>query len=139
MIHQIIPSVNYNLWLKRLNTQLNESTNQTEVYKVIIQRRRNWQYKTLGTSVINSPMFPMSFLKLWVLFKMKHLAEVRICGRERTPLFILWKGLMRDGYIDSMWTGTYIIRIALYGTKLEGCWSCMCTGLQIKLDLKFYI
>ena len=28
MIHQITPSVDYNLWLKRLDTQLNEQTNQ---------------------------------------------------------------------------------------------------------------
>ena len=29
MLHKTTPSVNYNEWFKLLNTQLNESTNQT--------------------------------------------------------------------------------------------------------------
>ena len=37
MIHKIIPSVDSNWWLKCLNTQLNERTNQnlTEIRKVV--------------------------------------------------------------------------------------------------------
>ena len=31
IIHKIIPSVDYNLWLKRLNSQLNKSTNQNTI------------------------------------------------------------------------------------------------------------
>ena len=30
-IHKIIPSVDYNLWLKRLNTELNKPTNQNSI------------------------------------------------------------------------------------------------------------
>ena len=37
MIHKITPSVDYNWWFKRLDTQLNESTNQNiiKVFKVV--------------------------------------------------------------------------------------------------------
>ena len=37
MIHKITPSVDYNYWLKRLDTQLNETTNQNliKVLKVV--------------------------------------------------------------------------------------------------------
>ena len=37
MTHKITPSVDYNYWLKRLNSQLNEPTNQDliEVPKVV--------------------------------------------------------------------------------------------------------
>ena len=43
-------SVDYNQWLKILNTQLNEPTNtNTKSY-----------HKTLGTCEINSPMSPLS-------------------------------------------------------------------------------
>ena len=41
MIHRITPSVDLNLWLKRLNTQHNHPTNQN---------------KTLGTIVIKRPL-----------------------------------------------------------------------------------
>ena len=59
ILHEIIPSVDYNLWLKRLHTQLNESMNQDliKVPKVVkTQQIRKHYYKTLGTSAINSPM-----------------------------------------------------------------------------------
>ena len=52
MTHKITPSVDYNLWLKRLDTQLNELTNQ--IPKLLSQRIRKRYNKTLGTSVINS-------------------------------------------------------------------------------------
>ena len=56
-MYKIIPSVEYNWWLKRVDTQLNESTNKnlTKVSKVVSQRIRKSCYKTLRTSVINSP------------------------------------------------------------------------------------
>ena len=31
MIHKIAPTVDYNLWLKRLDTQLNEPSNQDSI------------------------------------------------------------------------------------------------------------
>ena len=61
--HKIIPSVNYNKWLKRLNTQLNELTkkNSIKVPKVgIYKKLRKRYFKTLVTRVINSPMSPPS-------------------------------------------------------------------------------
>ena len=58
MIYKINPSVNYNQWLKRFDNQLKEPTNQSliKVPKSLIQRIRKRYYKTLGTTVINSPM-----------------------------------------------------------------------------------
>jgi len=56
MIHKIAPSVDYNWWLKCLDTQLNESTNQNgiKVPKVVKQTNRKTLFKTflLGTSFI---------------------------------------------------------------------------------------
>ena len=55
MKHKVIPSVDYNYWLKQLDTQLNEPTNQNsmKVSKVVTPTNKK---KNLGTSVINSPM-----------------------------------------------------------------------------------
>ena len=66
MIHKITPSVDYNYLLKRLETQLNHPTNENSVKapKVIKQRIRKRYYKTLGTSVIDSSLSPLS-LYLW--------------------------------------------------------------------------
>ena len=52
---QITPSVNYNQWLKRLNTQLNELTNQNsmKVSKVVSQRIRIRYHETLVASVLS--------------------------------------------------------------------------------------
>ena len=62
MIDKITPYVDYNK-LKRLDTKLNESTNQNslKVPKVLSQRISKRYYKTFGTSVINSPMLPPPF------------------------------------------------------------------------------
>ena len=54
-----IPTTVYNYyWLKRLDTQLNESTNQNSlnVSKVVKPLNKKTQLKTLGTSVINNPL-----------------------------------------------------------------------------------
>ena len=51
MIHKITLSVHKNWWLKRLNTQLNESTNQNSLKSSKLLRKR--YYKNLGTNVIN--------------------------------------------------------------------------------------
>ncbi len=54
---------NYNCWLKRLDTQLNKPTKQNplKVPKVVKpQRIRKRYYKTLKTSVINSPLSNLS-------------------------------------------------------------------------------
>ena len=53
---QITPSVDYNYWLKRLDTQLIEPTNQ--VPKNVRPKNKKREYKTLETSVLNSLMFP---------------------------------------------------------------------------------
>ena len=62
MKHKITTSVDHNKWLKRLNTQLYEPTNQNskKVPKVVSQQIRKRYYKSLGTSVINSPLSPLS-------------------------------------------------------------------------------
>ena len=56
MIHKIIPSVDYNSWLKRLDTQLNELT-----YQNLIKVPKRY-HKPLRTSEINSPMSPPSLI-----------------------------------------------------------------------------
>ena len=57
LINKITPSIT-ELWLKRLDTQLNKPTNQNllKVPKVV----RSTNKKTLGTSVINSLLSPLS-------------------------------------------------------------------------------
>ena len=52
-------SIDYNKWFKSLNTKLNELTNQNSI-KFSSQRIRKRYYKTLDTSVINSPMSTLS-------------------------------------------------------------------------------
>ena len=52
------PSVEYNQWLKRLDTQPNDPNNQ----KSNPQSLRKRYYKTLGTSALNSQMSPPSLL-----------------------------------------------------------------------------
>ena len=58
-------SVDYNLWIKRLDTQLNEQTNQnsTKVHMIVKPTNKKSYFKTLGTSVINSPMSPTFLVK----------------------------------------------------------------------------
>ena len=62
MIHKIIPTVDYNLWLKRLDIQLNEPTNQNslKVPKVVKSTNKKMCYKTFETREINNPMSPPS-------------------------------------------------------------------------------
>ena len=61
----ITPSVDYNQWLERLNTQVDEPIiqNSIKVPEVIIHRIRKLYCNTLGTSVINSLMSPSLFAK----------------------------------------------------------------------------
>ena len=65
MIHKIVSSLEYNYWLKRLDTQLIEPTNQIlmKVPKLVKSTNKKRIYKTLGASVINSPSlsFPSVF------------------------------------------------------------------------------
>ena len=60
MIHETIPSVDYNQRLKSLDNQLNDPTNQNsiKVPNVVKPKNKKRYYKTLGTSVINSPLSP---------------------------------------------------------------------------------
>ena len=63
IIHKITPSIDYNWWLKRLDTQLVEPTNPNlfKVFKIIKTTNKKICYcKTLGISAINSPMSPPS-------------------------------------------------------------------------------
>ena len=66
MIHKIIHSLDYNLWFKYLDTQLNNPTNQNSIKfpKCVKQRLRKRYYITFGTSVINSPVSPPSLINL---------------------------------------------------------------------------
>ena len=59
IIYKITPFVDYIFWLKRLDTQLNESTNQNSIKVPNVVESTNI-YKTLGTSVIYNPMSPSS-------------------------------------------------------------------------------
>ena len=59
MIHKIHSSVDYNYWLKRLDTQLNKSSNRNAL-KLVKPKNKKTLLKTLGTSVINNPVFPLS-------------------------------------------------------------------------------
>ena len=58
MIHKISSSVDYNYWLNRLDTQLNESTNQNslKVPKVVKLTNNKTSLKILGTNAIKSPL-----------------------------------------------------------------------------------
>ena len=69
IINKITLSVDYNYGLKRLNTKLNESSNQNSLKspKLFNKQIRKRYYKTLGTSVIKSPMSPSS-LFIWDMF-----------------------------------------------------------------------
>ena len=64
MKHKSYSSVENNYWLKRLDTQLNEQTFQIQEgpKRLLRKRIRKRYYKTLGTSVINSPMSPPSLI-----------------------------------------------------------------------------
>ena len=58
---QNITSVDYDWWLKLWDTQLTEPTNQNlKSPKMLSQQIRKRNYKTLGTSAINSSMSPPS-------------------------------------------------------------------------------
>ena len=63
-MYPITSSVDYSLRLKRLDTQLNEAANQNsrKVPKVIKLTNKNMLLKSLWTSVINSPMSPLSMI-----------------------------------------------------------------------------
>ena len=56
IIHKIIPSVDNNQWLKRIETQMNP--NLIKVPKVLSQRISTRYYKTIETNKIHSPMCP---------------------------------------------------------------------------------
>ena len=64
MIDKITPSVDYIYWLKRLGTQLKKTIkNSIIAHKVFDPTNKKRYDKTLGTSVINSPMSPPSLMK----------------------------------------------------------------------------
>ena len=58
MMHKITPSVGYYLWLKFLDTQLNEELTIQNFPKLLNQQ--NCYYNTLGTSVLSNPIYPPS-------------------------------------------------------------------------------
>ena len=53
MIIKINPSVDYNQWLNRLNSQLNEPIKNFKNPTVVKQTKTKSYYKTLETTVIN--------------------------------------------------------------------------------------
>ncbi len=61
-LHKITLSIDYNLWLKRVDTKSNKLINQNSFKfpKLLSYRIRKRYCKTLGTSVINSLLFPFS-------------------------------------------------------------------------------
>ena len=64
MIHKITPSLDYNQWLKRMDIQLNELTNQNLLKSPKLWKRiEKRYYKTLETSVLNSPLSPLSLCR----------------------------------------------------------------------------
>ena len=73
MIHKITPSVDYNYWLKRLYTLLSLPTNSNSIK--VRQHIRKCSYKTLGTSVINSPMYPSDFTGMALSKVAKHIIQ----------------------------------------------------------------
>ena len=58
MINKLTLSIDYNKWLKRLDTELNESTNQysIKIPKVVKATNKKTLNKTFGIKVINQPM-----------------------------------------------------------------------------------
>ena len=70
VIVKITPSVVYNWWLERLDTQLNKPTNQNslKVPNFVHQRIRKRYYKTLGTSVIPAQCPSLSLLYYTFLY-----------------------------------------------------------------------
>ena len=59
LIHIITPSADYNWWLKSINSQLKEPTNQNLSQQI----RKRYSY-SLWTSIINSPVSPPSLPNL---------------------------------------------------------------------------
>ena len=47
LVYKITPPVNYNQWLKRLDTQLNESTNQNST-KVVDPTKKKTLFQNFG-------------------------------------------------------------------------------------------
>ena len=54
--------VDCNQWLKRLDTQLNKPTNHNPFPKIVKPTNKKRYTKTLGTSVINSPLSTLSLV-----------------------------------------------------------------------------
>ena len=60
------------LLFKRLDTQLDESTNRNSIkVSKVSKSLRNRYYKTLGTSVINSPISLSPIYRSWGIIKWK--------------------------------------------------------------------
>ena len=62
MIYKITITVEYNCWLDRSDTQLNNQTNQNQLKsrKLLRQRVNKRYHDTFGTKIINRPMSPPS-------------------------------------------------------------------------------
>ena len=79
IIHNSISFVDYNEWLKRLEP-INQ--NSIKVPKLLRQPIRYLYYKTLGTSVKNSPMSPPSLGKIWDKMHLPCSMLVVVSGRK---------------------------------------------------------
>ena len=64
MIQKITSFVDFNQWLKRLDTQPNELINQIQLKSPNLSTNKKSEFKTLGTSIINSTLFPLSLIYL---------------------------------------------------------------------------
>ena len=97
--HKIISSVDYNYWLKHLDTQPNELTiqNSLKVPKVVKATNKKTLSKTLGTSVMNIPLSPSllstaaTYLELYdvgtLAFYYCSLEKLFVVGPHLTQLF----------------------------------------------------
>ena len=91
----ITRSVDYNLWLQRLDTQLNNPTKQNLIIvpKVVEPTIRKRNYKTLRTSVINSPLSLPSMIPYNLkIVKCYHPCSMIILESNETVLIKMYIG-----------------------------------------------
>ena len=130
MIHKITPSVDYNQWLTRLNTQPNETANQNSLKspKLLSQRKRRRYFKTLGTSVITSLLALLSLVNSGYTIlgdcgrftQLANITEQLLFGikcSDRSLFFIstvaVYSALTKWGQMTLLWP-TYSINVSYH-------------------------
>ena len=114
IIHKITLYVDFNLWLKCLDTQLNEPTNQysVKVSKLGKQTNRKTHYKTLGTSfnwlknllLGNKPLLWISILTNKTLISLPH-PTILACFLHTCyflVFYLLWHILLTEGEAQAL-------------------------------------